>query len=183
MRRFSFISLIVLLLGLSMAVAWFGYAVWGDWRDNSDIHALAAGRQADLREGADPRAIHGRVLFLARRDRLAEAQELLPLIAGTEPALYSDAQYVIGNARMRAAFDHIGIDELEEATPEVNLAKAAYRQALRANPGNWNAKVNLDLAMRLVRDFPRPEAEGESDPDNQPRRLWTDLPGMPRGEP
>lgn len=183
MRRLTFILLILLLLGLIATVAWFGQAVWGDWRDNTDVRALAAGRHAEPRNGADTRAIHGRILFLARRDRLLEAQELLPLMIGARLDLLADAQYAIGNARMRIAFERIYENKIEDATSEVNLAKKAYRGALRAKPAHRDAKVNLDLAMRLVRDLPRPETEGESDPENRPRQLWTDLPGMPRGEP
>lgn len=183
MKRLAIVLLCALLIGAAALTVRFGYAVWGDWRDNADIRALASGKRTALRDGADVRAIHGRILFLAWRDRLQEAQDLLPLMRDTPPALVSDAHFVIGNARMRAAFGQIETGLLEDATPEVNLAKAAYRAALRANPANWDAKVNLDLAMRLVRDLPRPEAEGESDPQNRPRRLWTDLPGLPRGLP
>lgn len=183
MRRAAFISLNVLFLCAMASVVWFGFRVWGDLRDNGDIRAFATGRNAELREDASARAVHGRILFLTYRDRLPEAQEMLPFIVDTSPALLAEAQFAIGNARMRAAFETIETGLLENAVPEVNLAKEAYRDALRANPTDWDAKVNLDLAMRLVRDLPRPEADGESDPDNRPRRLWTDLPGMPRGAP
>jgi mxaK protein len=183
MKRLVFILLTGALLCSATVLVFLGFAVWGDWRDNSDIRTMAAGRNADLRRNADTRAIHGRILFLARRDRLLEAQDVLPLMIGAPQAQLAEVQFVIGNARMRAAFELMQTSKLNEAIPEVNLAKAAYREALRADPAYRDAKVNLDLAMRLVRDLPRPEAEGESDPENRPRRLWTDLPGMPRGAP
>lgn len=183
MKRFALVALL-LCVAISLAASiWFGRAVWHDHRDNTAIRDLAAGREAQPRPDADPRAIHARILFLAWRDRLPEAEDLLPLLAGMRPDLLAEASYAMGNARMRAAFDHIEEGSFEDAETEVSLAKAAYRDALRAVPDFRDGKVNLDLAMRLVRDLPRPEADGETDPDARPRRLWTDLPGLPRGAP
>ncbi|SIT77422.1 hypothetical protein [Pontibaca methylaminivorans] len=183
MRRLALILMLLILLASGAGIAWFAHGAWGDWRDNSDIRAMAAGRQAVPRENADARAIQGRVLYLAHRDLLTEALEVLPLLSDAPPALLAEARYAIGNSRLRGAFVTLETGIIDDATPEVNLAKSAYRAALRARPGDWNAKLNLELAMRLVRDLPRPEAEGESDPDTRPRRLWTDVPGMPRGGP
>lgn len=183
MKRLALVALL-LCIAVSMAASvWFGRAVWHNYRDNTAIRDLAAGREAQPGPDADPRTIHARILFLAWRDRLPEAQDLLPLLAGTRPDLLAEAGYALGNARMRAAFDHIEEGSFEDAETEVSLAKSAYRDALRAVPGFRDGKVNLDLAMRLVRDLPRPEADGETDPEAQPRRLWTDLPGLPRGAP
>ena len=183
MRRLVLASLVLALLLSVAAMVRYGYAVWGTVQDNGAIRALAAGHEAALRENAGPRALHARILFLAWRDKLAEAQELLPRLADGPSDLQSEAPFAIANARMRSAYDYIEAGRFEDATPEIELAKLAYREALRAVPGNRDAKVNLELAMRLVRDLPRPLAEGEEDPENQPRQLWTDLPGMPRGAP
>lgn len=183
MRRLGFLALVLILLAALGATAWFGRAVWHDGRDNAVIRDLAAGSDGVPGANADPRAIHARILFLAWRNQLPQAQELLPLIAGARADLQAEASYAIGNARMRAGFDEIETGGFEDAESQISLAKAAYRDALRALPGDRDAKVNLDLAMRLVRDLPRPEADGDSDPEAQPRRLWTDLPGLPRGAP
>ncbi len=37
--------------------------------------------------------------------------------------------------------------------------------------------------MRLVRDFPQLDVEGEEIPPEAAKKLWTDLPGLPRGLP
>lgn len=171
-----------LVLALAGAV-WFGFGVWGDLRDSRDVRALAAGRDVAPRAGADPRVLHARALFLAERDRLAEAETLTPRLGGLRPDLLSAHHFAIANARMRLAFAAVETMSLDDAFPEVELAKAAYRRALRAWPENLDAKVNYDLAMRLLRDLPREGQDGEEDPENRPRRLWTDLPGLPRGAP
>ncbi|MGN7869699.1 hypothetical protein [Paracoccus sp. 22332] len=183
MKRLAFMALLLCLAASLAATAWFGRVVLHDARDNAAIRDLAAGRDAIPAVRADPRAIHARILFLAWRDRLPEAQDLLPLLVGAPPELLSEASYAIGNARMRAGFQQIEAGNFEDAETEISLAKTAYRDALRAVPGFRDGKVNLDLAMRLVRDLPRPLADGDSDPLTQPRRLWTDLPGLPRGAP
>lgn len=182
-RRLTFLALVLALLASGLAALRHGQAVVANERDNRVIRALAAGHQAEPREGADPRALHARVLFLAWRGRLPEALELAAFMRDARPDLLAEAQIAIGNARMRAGFAQIDVNRIDDAIPEIELAKAAYREALRAVPGHPDARVNLDLAMRLVRDLPRPLAEGDDDPENQPRQLWTDLPGLPRGAP
>lgn len=183
MRRMPFHALCVALVMSATAVVWFSLGLWGAARDNAAIRSLASGKDVELREAADPRAVYARILYLALRDRTEEAQGLLPHLADSPAQMRAQASYSIGNARMRAGFDQIDRGAFDDAVPQVNLAKSAYRDALRANPNYMSAKVNLDLAMNLVRDLPRPEQAGNEDEDAQTHRLWTDLPGLPRGAP
>lgn len=183
MRRSPFL-LLVLAVALSLAGAVrFGWALRGDLRDNATIRALHAGRDAEPRPGADPRAVAARALFLAWRGRTAEAETLAPELARGGAQLRSGVYLAISNARMRNAFELIEAGRLDDAIPEVALAKTGYRSALREWSENYDAKVNLDLAMRLVRDMPRTGEAGGEEPEAQPRQLWTDLPGLPRGAP
>ena len=86
-------------------------------------------------------------------------------------------------ARLRAAIRQIEHGHFDKAIPLVALAKAEYRSALRLQPAYWDAKHNLDAAMRLVRDLPRAEGEEGTEPEQTPAKLWTDLPGVPKGLP
>ena len=183
MRRVAFWLLVLCTAAATAGTVWFAYALCGDMVDNRTIRLFHAGNEAEMRDGADPRVAYARALFLAWRDRVAEAEVLAPMLGDAPPDLWSGYHLAIGNARMRTAFEFIETSRLEEAVPEVELAKRAYRDALRASPGNYDAKVNLDLASRLVRDMPREGQEGSEETDRQPRRVWTDLPGLPRGEP
>lgn len=182
-RRLFFITLLIWVVLAGGAVLWGAWGLWGVTTDNRAIRSLAAGRDIPLRDAADPRAVHARALYMALRDRPQDAEALLSGLDGATPLLRSEYHYAIGNARMRMGFDRIERNRIDDATALINLAKASYRDALRAWPGNYDAKVNLDLAMRLVRDMPREGQDGDEDPDVQPRRLWTDLPGLPRGAP
>lgn len=183
MRRLTLALLVLLTLGLTAGAGWFGWQVWGDHADNRAIRDLAAGRGAEPRPGADPRVAHARILFLAWRDRIPEAEALIPALGDAPPALQSGARMTIANARMRRGFTAIEARDLDGSMAEINLAKSAYRDALKADPGNFDAKVNLELATRLVRDLPRTGNDGEDSPDIKPEELWTDLPGLPRGAP
>lgn len=183
MRRLFPLALILALLISAAAALYFALGVWNDTRDNQTIRDLAAGRGAEPRAGADPRVVHARIIHLAFRERLEEAQALMPLMTDARPDLRANTWFAIGNARMRQGFADIERNRFDDAEPQISLAKLAYRAALAANPGDRDAKVNLDLAMRLVRDLPRHEADGATDPEDPPRRLWTDLPGLPRGAP
>jgi mxaK protein len=58
-----------------------------------------------------------------------------------------------------------------------------FRSLLRLKPDDWDAKYNYDIAMRLVRDLPKGEGEDQHDPLKTPEKLWTDLPGVPKGLP
>lgn len=183
MRRLPFLSLLLLLLLALTAAIFAGQAGWKAKRVNDALAALSEGRNVQVSSTDPLRLIEARAAWLLARDRLEEAEALGPLIAaGGDSRAEAGWHYNRGNARLRQAFELIEIRKLDEATPQVNLAKVAYRAALRADPGFYDAKVNLDLAMRLVRDLPQEEQEGE-EVDVPPKVLWTDLPGVPGGLP
>ena len=170
----------LLATGLSL---YQGAGLLAQQRANAEIRAMASGRDQALSEGGDPRRHYARTLWLSQRERLDEALTPYAALADAPPPLRAAAAYALGNARMRAGFERIENGDLDGATPEINLAKAAYREALQADPAHRDARVNLSLAMRLVRDLPRDGADGDEDPEARPRRIWTDLPGLPRGAP
>lgn len=158
--------------------------------DNATIDALAARRDIVVPADARAEVAYARVRFLLDRDRLDEAVPLVEIIgrdAASEPRLArrqlaADAWRALGSARLRLAFSLMRDGKIDEAIPSVRLAKEFYIRALRLVPGDWDAKFNLDVASRLVRDFPEGNAQGEESPD-PPKRVWTDLPGLPKGLP
>ena len=182
-RRVIFPALVVAVLAMAAGMVHAAWDLYGDIRDNRTIRALHAGYDIVPRAGADPRALLARALFLSWRDHVMEAEALGSGLADADDRLRSAYQFAIGNARMRAAYELIDVGKPSDAIPEVALAKLAYRAALHADPDDFNTKVNLDIAMRLVRDMPREGEVGEEEEAERPRRVWTDLPGLPRGAP
>lgn len=177
------------LLAATLLIGLCGLAVFGaraglHLMENRAIAALAAGRDLPAAEGASPRVLLARAHFLIIRDRLDEAQPLVDrIVRDGEAPLAVAALYDMANARLQLAISHLERTEIDPAIPQVRLAKAAYRAALVRAPGLWDAKYNLDVAMRLVRDFPQIEQEPQADAQETPKRLWTDLPGLPKGLP
>ncbi len=171
------------LAGLTGALACAGLA-WRDGRANHAIAALEAGRDRPVTADAPPELLLARIRFLAARERLDEAEPLVAALdRGAAPALRALAQIALGNARLRQAFAKLEAGDLEPAAPLVGLARQAYRRALTLRPEAWDAKFNLDVASRLVRDFPeRGREQGEEMPAD-PKKIWTDIPGQPRGLP
>ncbi len=180
-RPHLLVLLPILLLAGAVAA---GVAAWNASRTNASIAALEAGRDIAVAPDAPADLLVARVKFLAARDRLEEAE---PLLESLDRSGASDgaarARYVLANARVRNAFDLIGRGELDKAGPQVTLARQDYRRALQGRPDFWDAKFNFDVASRLIRDFPEFDRSFGDELKAEPKQIWTDIPGQPRGGP
>jgi mxaK protein len=132
-----------------------------------------AGRPGDF---AEARFAHA--LALARTggyEAALAAQKAL--VQGERGPLRSAALYNLGNLHLRQALRN-GPAGAVEALPLVELAKQSYRDALRADPGDWDARYNLERALALA-----PEIEAEAQEDQEPpvvnrERTITTAPAM-----
>ncbi|MBG0810102.1 MxaK protein [Methylosinus sp. H3A] len=178
-------TLLLLLLGAALAGALQGaLAAWRARADNAALGALAAGRDVETDAASTPELLAARAGFLAKRDEFDKARALLePLGAAGREALAALAHYDLGNALLRHAFDLLERGQLEPAGPFVELARREYRRALQYRPDFWDAKYNLDVAARLVRDNPQLEHSGGDELPADPKKIWTDIPGAPKGLP
>ncbi|WP_051952658.1 hypothetical protein [Methylocapsa aurea] len=160
-----------------------GWLLFRNAAHNKSIAALALGRDAPVGDDAPAPLLFARLQFFILHDRIDEAQGLMDLIerAG-DRAVRARARLNFGNARMRLAFDLLQRAKPDSAAPLINLAKEDYRQALRLDPDLWDARYNLDVAMRLIRDYPAFDSKGDEMRAGE-KGLWTDVPGIPRGEP
>ncbi|WP_395664521.1 hypothetical protein [Methylocella sp.] len=176
--------LLVALLALALAACALFAARWIlAAADARAVAALNAGRDLAIPPDAADARVMARVLFFAKRGRVDEAQALVEALDRRGSPLLAPARDALANARMRAAFTMLEAGRLEEAGPLVNLARADYRAALTLDPELWDARYNLDVASRLVRDFP---SLGETRGDDAPQgreRMWSDAPGRPKGLP
>ncbi len=189
LRGFRKVRTILLTVGLAVSVVALAALTWNVYRinqDNATIAALAAGDDVEIDFAtASDEVIFARSRYLLYRERREEAQTLLDLGGSRmiDPSLRARLLYNHANARVRDAVTAIEKGDPAKAIPLTQLAKDEYRLALRLDPSNWDIKHNLDVAMRLVRDFPGYEGEAEEVPEDAPKNLWTDLPGVPRGLP
>ncbi|MFG1297575.1 tetratricopeptide repeat protein [Xanthobacter variabilis] len=183
-RRAVTALLAIVVLGALASLIVQGVRLAALARDNATIAALAAGRDLPVGVDASARVLFARAHFLLVRDRLDEAHPLVELLARKgDPAQAAAGWYDLGNARLTRALSHLERTQIDPAVPQVRLAKAAYRAALTIDPQFWDAKYNLDVALRLVRDFPEVERDVKEEPQEAPKRVWTDLPGLPKGLP
>lgn len=168
-----------------IVLAGAAYLYFGKQQANATIARLRVGFDAPVDPAsARPALLDARAAFLLHRDRIEEAQPLLDqAMLRADDATCVRMLYNMANARLRGAVAAIEKGDYDKAIPLVMLAKAEYRSALRLDPGDWNAKYNLDIAMRLVRDLPQAVGEDEQKPLETPEKLWTDLPGVPKGLP
>ncbi|HEX2842546.1 hypothetical protein [Hyphomicrobium sp.] len=182
MRTALFAAALIASVGALAALTWQIHEVR---RDNVTVAALKNGDDIAIDpRSAAPEVIIARSIFLLQRDRREEAQSLVDA-SGTirNPKQRARLLYNHANARIRDAIAAVERGDNDKAIPLTRLAKDEYRLALRLDPDAWDIKYNFDVAMRIVRDFPGYEQEGEDLPPDAPKKLWTDLPGVPKGLP
>jgi len=179
--RTALLVSVVVALALAAAVATFLLGL--NAARNRTIAALTNGQDRGVASDTAPEVLFARVYFLLAHNRLNDIPPLVNMLdLRASPRLRADLHYDIANARLKLAFDKIDSGEFDAAGPLVGLAREDYREALRLNPENWDARFNFDVASRLIREYP---SFGFT-PDERrrgPRPLWTELPNTPRGEP
>jgi len=74
------------------------------------------------------------------------------------PALYN-----LGNLNMREALKN-GQGEAQRFLPLIELAKQSYRDDLRGNPGDWDARYNLERALWLSPEYDDPMLQRSQTP-------------------
>lgn len=169
------------------SVLWFGYAAQNliyALRSNDNIRLLVGRHDVPIDvKRAHPQEILARIDESVRRDHIDDAQSILSITGERlPPSVRASALYNIANTRTRLAAEAVRRGDIDSATAMINLAKSEYRLALKLDSENWDARHNLDVAMRVVRDFPQADNPDLSSPD-APKKLWTDLPGIPKGLP
>lgn len=151
---------------------------------NHTIRALKENHDIAVATSAEPEALSARIEFLLSHDRIDEIQPLVEALDKTgSEQIRAAAHYNFANGRLRQAFDLLTQGKIDAAGPFVVLARQEYRRALTSSPYDWDAKFNLDVASRLIRDFPDFERTVGDTVKTDRKRIWTDIPGIPKGLP
>jgi len=153
---------------------------------NRLVSQLLAGKDvgADELATSAPEVRMARAVYLSQHQRYDEALATLNLLlqqTGTEAQAYT--RYNLGNLYLRQAMEKAQAGKFNEAMPLLGLAKQAYREALTLDNQFWDAKYNLEVAMRLLPEMDRITSGDDADDLSQKTQLWTTLPGFPRGLP
>jgi mxaK protein len=129
--------------------------------------AAAASVPATSANSSVPEARFAHALALAHSGQPEPALKAYKALAqGPRADLREAALYNIGNLHMREAA-RVGTDDESQSLPLIELAKQSYRDALRAMPGDWDARYNLERALRLAPevDDPPPEDDSQEAPE------------------
>ncbi len=94
----------------------------------------------------------------------------------------ADFLYALGNARLRRGLTLLKTVPYRQAAPMLSQARAAYREVLRLDPDNWDARYNYALVAPLLRDKEAAQASF-GDQMAHGRAAWPDIPGAPNGMP
>jgi mxaK protein len=126
-----------------------------------------------------------RAVYLASKERYEEALDAYSYLADLGDLEFRVvALFDLGNLHLRRALEHVEKNEINRALPLVELAKDAYKKALRLDPSHWDSKYNLEVAMRLLPEMDRIQSKGAEEAEEQQEgALWTTVPGFPRGLP
>jgi mxaK protein len=148
------------LLGLLLALA--ALMVVDLWR-LSHIHgwnrAIADGSVVSLEGVLPPEAQFAKAFVLERRGAHQRALSLYKEIDATEHRdLAAAANYNSANIYLRWALELHAQEGERQAMPLFELAKQSYRDLLRSHDQLWDARYNLERALRLF-----PDSGGQTD--------------------
>ena len=160
--------------------------MYGIYYDNNLIRELTLGRDVFINKvvSGKPELRLARAFYFKQKHRYDEALSTLSLVMDKgDQQFQAKVRYNLGNLYLEQAMLQIKAINMNEALPLAGLAKQAYRQSLALDSRNWDAKYNLEVAMRLLPEMDRVDVPDNDSPINQKAQLWTTVPGFPRGLP
>lgn len=141
--------LILLMVGSAVVAVGAGVKLW----QAQQINAYIADPEAFDSVPDDPRAHFAYANLLERQQEHDKALEQLTQVLGdADAALLPLAYFNRGNINLREALKLTASDGRQ--IPLVELAKQDYRSALALAPKMWNARYNLEVALRVVPEDP-----------------------------
>ena len=142
-------------------------------------------------QGAAPGEVQGEIentppaLLFAQAHALAAVDQLEPALVRyralyRHPGLGGAARYNSANLLLRQALAlrdaNANPDAAGQALPLIELAKQGYREVLRADPGQWDARYNFERAQRA-----QPDPDDIDAPIGEPRAQAERSPTTTRG--
>lgn len=157
----------------AIAIACAALAAHQGWRLQQGERVNAAIARAGITDfdASIREARFARALALARAgDSDAAIKSYKSLIGEDRGELRRRARYNLGNLYMRAALANRA--DAAQSLPLVELAKQSYRELLRLDPADWDARYNLELALRLAPEVEQ-EIEEEAEPPEREQSIST----------
>jgi mxaK protein len=140
-------------------------AIWCGIRlhQTERINAAIATANISAADSTVPQAQLARALSLARAGHFTAALKMYKSLLDASDEIRLPALYDLGNLNMRAALKN-GQGEAQRFMPLIELAKQSYRDDLRSNPEDWDARYNLERALWLSPEYDDPMLERNQAP-------------------
>lgn len=114
-----------------------------------------------------------RAVALSKSDYDAALAAFKAIIQSNRPDLHRMALYDLGNLHLHQALQ-VGVDDNTQSLPLTELAKQSYRDLLRQDPYDWDARYNLERALRLAPEDDADQDAGPPDPRQHERTTIAD---------
>ena len=157
------------------------------WFETARVNrAIVAGSIVGQERAIAPQAVFARAYFLAQHGDNEPALNLYKRLQddkGDFGALARAARFNAGNIHLREATmlqKTRGDAALGAIITPAELAKQAYRDVLRGDPRDWDARFNLERVLRLL---PDPEDENTGGTPQQSERAATTMRSVTLGLP
>ncbi len=135
-------------------------------------------------ENTPSKLIFAKAMHLTQIGKTGEAIRLYSSLRNTKDLdLRARSMHNLANIYLHDGAQHWnarGVLDYNYVTTQVELAKQNYREALRINPDNWDARYNLEYALRIT---PPPKEKPKSDFKGTKPSVFSTLPGLPGGGP
>lgn len=138
------------MLATLVAIASVGLALWGGWRMIAYTLPMQVGdyqRAAESGSGSAANAYYDAGLAAYHNEQYKEAKDLL---TAAQSALTSSKGDLPPEAQAMAAKIQFALGNNYFRQKQLKAAAEAYRQSLRFDPGNLEAKYNLELMQKLL---------------------------------
>lgn len=183
-RSIRSVALMTAVAGSALATAFSAYLWISTRAANRVILDLATGRDLRVESTAAPEVLLARITSLTKREDTDAPRLLIDVLERQgETGLAARARYNLANTLLRKAFAALEKGDLEAAGPLVTLSRREYRRSLALRPDFWDAKFNFDVASRLIREYPEFDRASGDELLADPKKIWTDIPGLPKGLP
>lgn len=160
-----------LLLVIAVSAIWMlgsAYQLWQQAKINDYITDPAAHETIP----DDPRGHFAKAGQLEMAEEHDLALEQLTLVLGfSGDPLMADAYFNRGNINLRKALSMTASDA--RLIPLTELAKQDYRSALLLKPDMWDARYNLEVALRVVSEDPDIDGDFEKNVISSQRSIET----------
>jgi mxaK protein len=134
------------------------------------INAAIASANAAL--STIPQAQLAHAIALAKAGKFTTALKAYKALLDAPDEVRLPALYNLGNLNMREALKN-GQGEAQRALPLIELAKQSYRDDLRSNPADWDARYNLERALWLSPEYDDPILERNQAPVHSEHAMST----------